>query len=64
MILISLPKIYNNPTKMKASAISAVELSVARSRISAKGKKMTSCMRIKYGTGMSLRQLVTPRTND
>ena len=47
---------------MNPSAMSAVELSLARSRTSARGRKTTISITMKYCTGMSFAQLVTPRT--
>lgn len=58
----SLPKMYINPTRMKPSAMSAVELSLAKSRTRASGKKTINCTRMKYLTGISAAQFVIPET--
>lgn len=58
----SLPKMYNNPTKMKASATSAVELNLAKLRTRASGKKIINCTKMKYWMGSSVTQFVTPKT--
>lgn len=63
MTLTSLPKMYTNPARINTSAMSAVELSFARSRTRTKGRKATTWRRIKCCTGTSLRQFVTPRIN-
>lgn len=64
IIAASLPKMYIRPAKMNASAISAVVLSLAKLRISARGRKMTICRRIKYCIPSSLAQFVIARVND
>ena len=58
----SLPKMYTNPTRIKPSAISAVVLSLAKSRTRASGKKTINCTRRKYLTGISVAQFVIPET--
>ena len=63
MVAISLPKIYINPANINTSAISAVVLSLARFRIRASGRKISSCIKMKYWTGMSRRQFVIAMTN-
>jgi hypothetical protein len=59
----SLPHIYNRPARINASATRAVVLSFARLRTRARGRKITSCRRIKYSTGQDVAQLVIPSTN-
>jgi hypothetical protein len=56
----SLPKIYNNPTRMKPSAMSAVVLNLAKLRTRASGKKTINCTRMKYWIGSSVKQFVKP----
>lgn len=59
----SFEAIYTKPTRINASATSAVQLNFARSRMRESGRSTMACAKIKYWIGISVLQFVTARTN-